>query len=114
MDREQFCKTSDFGLNSIGIQMPLFQKEHRKEKGEKTIFLEKGPRAPIRPSSRSRPGLGYPTPEPVPRFPAPGLSGHVNIFFLRPKSSCATLVCVQFLLFNLHQFLPFLARHRVL
>jgi hypothetical protein len=37
MDREHFfCKTSESGLKSIGIQMLLFQKENKKEKGEKT------------------------------------------------------------------------------
>jgi hypothetical protein len=53
MDREHFCKTFVFYLNSNGIQMHLFQKEIEKKK-ERKQKIEKGPREPLQPG----PGRG--------------------------------------------------------
>jgi hypothetical protein len=69
MDRELFCKTFVFGLNTNRIQMNLFQRENRKEKGEKTKKLEKGLREPFQPRPRRCPRPSNPLPEPLP-FPS--------------------------------------------
>jgi hypothetical protein len=53
MDREHFCKTFVFYLNSNGIQMHLFQKKIEKKKKRKQK-IEKGPRESFQP----RPGRG--------------------------------------------------------
>jgi hypothetical protein len=62
MDREDFCKTSEFDLNSNGIQMLCFKKKTEMKKETKQTKIEKGSWEPFQP----RPGRG-----PRPRNPSP-------------------------------------------
>jgi hypothetical protein len=55
MDREHFYETHVSGLNSFGIQMLLFQKENRKEKGKTKEKIEKGPGHHFSPVSEAAP-----------------------------------------------------------
>jgi hypothetical protein len=55
MDREHFCKTSDFDLNSNGIQMLCFKKKTEKKKERKQFFIRKGAVGTISARARKRP-----------------------------------------------------------